>query len=195
MLKRQGVISAWHDRDIEAGTQWKDEIDEHLNTAGIILLLVSNNFLADLRTAVRLQSGTSPFTVADALTTTFYANLDTVSAPKKVHIYIDNTSELVEEVWNADVGSLAPNYTFTGAPHVRFVGRFVANTTSNPIFTYLDANGATLATMPLSATNLLAVRAVKITLVVKRSTTATMTPTTIVNRVRLPNLDYNAVAG
>ncbi len=45
-LKRQGVISSWHDRQIPAGGEWMGEIDEHLNTAQIILLLVSADFIA-----------------------------------------------------------------------------------------------------------------------------------------------------
>lgn len=46
MLKRQKVISQWHDRGILAGEEWGGEIDEHLKAADIILLLVSANFLA-----------------------------------------------------------------------------------------------------------------------------------------------------
>jgi hypothetical protein len=46
LLKRQGVISDWHDRRIAAGTEWEGQINEHLNTAGVILLLVSADFLA-----------------------------------------------------------------------------------------------------------------------------------------------------
>lgn len=46
MMKRQGLISAWHDRDIDAGDEWEAEILQHLNSARIILLLISNNFLA-----------------------------------------------------------------------------------------------------------------------------------------------------
>lgn len=46
MLQRQGVIKAWHDRNISAGSEWAEEIDQHLNSAQIILLLVSANFLA-----------------------------------------------------------------------------------------------------------------------------------------------------
>jgi TIR domain/CHAT domain len=46
ILKRQGVITAWHDREITAGTEWAGEIDRHLNTAHIILLLISSDFLA-----------------------------------------------------------------------------------------------------------------------------------------------------
>lgn len=46
LLKRRGVISVWHDRQIGAGREWKSEIETHLNTAHIILLLVSADFLA-----------------------------------------------------------------------------------------------------------------------------------------------------
>jgi TIR domain len=45
-LQRQGLITAWHDRRIIAGTDWAQTIDEHLNTASIILLLISPHFLA-----------------------------------------------------------------------------------------------------------------------------------------------------
>jgi len=46
LLQRQGVIRAWHDRQIGAGTAWRSAIDAHLQTARIILLLVSADFLA-----------------------------------------------------------------------------------------------------------------------------------------------------
>jgi hypothetical protein len=46
LLRRQGVIANWHDRGISAGTEWKQQIDSHLESAGIILLLVSADFLA-----------------------------------------------------------------------------------------------------------------------------------------------------
>ena len=46
LLKRQGVIAEWHDRRIGAGEEWKGEIDKNLESARIILLLVSPSFLA-----------------------------------------------------------------------------------------------------------------------------------------------------
>jgi hypothetical protein len=46
LLRRQGVISGWHDRRIAAGTEWKGQIDHHLEAADVILLLVSSDFLA-----------------------------------------------------------------------------------------------------------------------------------------------------
>lgn len=46
VLKRAGVITGWHDRAIRPGDEWKEEIDKHLNSARVILLLVSVDFLA-----------------------------------------------------------------------------------------------------------------------------------------------------
>ena len=45
-LRRQGIIADWHDRDIDAGDDWKREIDIRLNAAGMILLLISPDFIA-----------------------------------------------------------------------------------------------------------------------------------------------------
>ena len=46
LLRRSGHISEWHDRRIEPGAAWKGEIDSHLRSARIILLLISSDFLA-----------------------------------------------------------------------------------------------------------------------------------------------------
>lgn len=46
MLKRQRIIETWHDRRIDAGQEFDYEIDENLNQADIILLLISPYFLA-----------------------------------------------------------------------------------------------------------------------------------------------------
>ncbi len=44
-LQRQGLIDVWYDREISAGAEWEQDIDKHLNTAQIILLLVSPAFM------------------------------------------------------------------------------------------------------------------------------------------------------
>jgi hypothetical protein len=45
-LQRNKLISIWHDSKILPGQEWGREIDENLNTADIVLLLVSPDFLA-----------------------------------------------------------------------------------------------------------------------------------------------------
>ena len=45
-LKRQGLITSWYDREIVAGRDWANEIDEHIEQASVILLLVSADFIA-----------------------------------------------------------------------------------------------------------------------------------------------------
>src|SRR5690242_10034578 len=44
-LQRAGLIDVWYDRDISAGTDWEQQIKEQLNSAQIILLLVSPDFM------------------------------------------------------------------------------------------------------------------------------------------------------
>ena len=46
LMKRQGIISSWHDRRITAGSDIGKEISSELETSQIILLLVSAHFLA-----------------------------------------------------------------------------------------------------------------------------------------------------
>src|SRR5262249_53954544 len=46
LLRRQGWIADWHDRQILAGDEWAQAIDQHLEAASIILLLISPDFLA-----------------------------------------------------------------------------------------------------------------------------------------------------
>ena len=41
LLRRRGVIAPWHKRQISAGSDWQAELDAHLNTASLILLLIS----------------------------------------------------------------------------------------------------------------------------------------------------------
>lgn len=45
LLRREALIRDWHDARIEAGEPWADEINRHLNSSQIILLLVSPAFM------------------------------------------------------------------------------------------------------------------------------------------------------
>src|SRR6266568_6085646 len=44
-LQHDGKIAGWHDRLIDAGTDWSEAVDQAINSASIILLLVSPDFL------------------------------------------------------------------------------------------------------------------------------------------------------
>jgi len=46
VLKHENLISTWHDRRIVAGSEFDDAIDENLERADIVLLLVSSYFLS-----------------------------------------------------------------------------------------------------------------------------------------------------
>jgi len=67
ILKRTGAITAWHDRKIGAGGEWDGQIATHLESARVILLLISADFLASdycwdnelERALARHQAGTA----------------------------------------------------------------------------------------------------------------------------------------
>jgi predicted nucleotide-binding protein len=44
-LKRQGLIRIWHDRKIEAGNEWANQINQHIERVQLVLLLVSPSYL------------------------------------------------------------------------------------------------------------------------------------------------------
>lgn len=46
LMERQGVISTWSDRKIEVGSDRTEQTDKNLNSADIVLLLISSDFLA-----------------------------------------------------------------------------------------------------------------------------------------------------
>ena len=63
MLKRQNLIQGWHHREILPGQHWEQEVDAHLRSARIILLLISPAFIAseycysvELRQAMQRQA-------------------------------------------------------------------------------------------------------------------------------------------
>jgi tetratricopeptide (TPR) repeat protein len=46
LLERQGIVKFWHDGEISTGEEWASTIKSHLESANIILLLISADFLA-----------------------------------------------------------------------------------------------------------------------------------------------------
>jgi hypothetical protein len=148
----------------------------------------------DIRTATRLQAGTAPFVEADDTDVTFFANLNnTTGGPRKIRIWVGKNSEITESVWTPDADSVAPDYTYTGEPQLRYVGRYLANTPAQPVFEYFDDAGTRLTT-PVSAEDQLAISSVRITLAVRASTKLPNGTVTLEDQVRLPNVDYQATA-
>jgi tRNA A-37 threonylcarbamoyl transferase component Bud32 len=45
-LQHSGKVAVWHDRKINPGAMWSEEISKHLNEADLILLLISSSFIA-----------------------------------------------------------------------------------------------------------------------------------------------------
>ena len=45
MLRREGILENWHFRKITPGKEWENEIDKNLETANVIHLLVSPDFM------------------------------------------------------------------------------------------------------------------------------------------------------
>lgn len=170
---------------------------ENLDEARLLMQVVTK----DVRTAVRLGTTTAPFLVADDNEITFYANLNlTTACPKKVRIYVDTNEQLVESIWEPTGGTPPDSCTYAAYPgsptRNRFVGRYVANTGTEPIFTYYYDNAGTLTpfaitSTPLSASDALVVTAVQIQLSIRKDTTLSVDRTTVINKVRLPNVYYN----
>ena len=46
VLQRQGLVRGWHDRRIDVGDDWAGQISKEIESADIILLLVTADFLA-----------------------------------------------------------------------------------------------------------------------------------------------------
>jgi hypothetical protein len=170
---------------------------QNLDQARVLMDTVSK----DLRTAAVLQAGTPPFTLAAGTHVTFYANLYTTTAPSRVDIYVDGTDpkapKLIESVTPADPNSDPPTY-LTQPPKVRLVGEYVANAPTNPIFRFYDVNQVEITNGPpgtaLTSDQMLQIRSVGITLSIRKSTHLTVKPTTLVNRVGLPNVFYSVQA-
>ena len=192
---------------------------QNLDEARVLM----DNVAKDLRTAARLSATSSPFDVtagsvpapgfgnaapyAGKTEVWFYANITLTTGnpspcPDVVHLYIDSAVSppvLKEQTISAGAGQTPPNCTYTGSYATRLIGKYVSNPASVPVFTYWydDANSVPTAfaapSTTLSATDRLLVNAVGITLAVKQSSSTNVPYTTLINRVRLPNVDYNPI--
>ncbi len=66
-LRREGVAVYWDDRKIDPADEWKREIDQHLNTADVILLLISASFInSDYCYTVEMQRAMQRYEAGEA---------------------------------------------------------------------------------------------------------------------------------
>jgi hypothetical protein len=81
LLKRQGKITIWSDTNLNAGVEWKKELHKHLESADIILLLISPNFMnsdycynTEMERAIARHNEDSAVVIPILLSSTFYEN-------------------------------------------------------------------------------------------------------------------------
>jgi prepilin-type N-terminal cleavage/methylation domain-containing protein len=158
---------------------------ENLEEARVLMATMTK----DIRTAARPDPDESPFLTADSTEILFHANLNQFAAPVLVRIYVDGNDRIVEEITQPD--DTTPPYEYSGSPEVRVVGRYITN--SN-VFTYFDSNGDELS-VPMEGDDeeLRAINSVEVRMRIRKTTDEFMAPTTLLNRVRLPNVDYQPI--
>ena len=181
--------------NLMSSTTEAEERIVNLDEARVLMATVTK----DLRTATRLESTTSPFVYADQRKIVFHANINTNTGPNLVTVFVDPNFQFVEQTVTPAPGS-CPTCTYTGTGTTRVVGRWVANPTSQPIFRFFDGTNAEVAAPlsdPLEATDpaelavLRTIESVEVNLSIRRTSTIGSKGTTLINRVRLPNVDYN----
>ena len=158
--------------------------------------LIVNGLTKDIRTATRKSPTLSPFDLADAREMIFYANLNSTTSPagpRKVRLYVDSSSRFVREITAPDSTCVSPSScTYNGTPSSRVLGYYVVN--PGAIFTYINDSTAPptqITPTPISASGLLNVTAVQVSLTIRKQTNFQVPAVTVINRVRLTNVEYN----
>ena len=179
---------------------------ENLNEAQLLMESASK----DLRTAAPLVAGQAPFptdpgnplqVLATSDDVTFYADLNTSGVPNQVRLYVDRTDpknpllkETVLKPNNPLATPLTYNITVANPLKLRLVGQYIVNPSTMPVLSYEDDSGNILP-VPLLATDATKVRAIDIQFQVRKQTNQAVKATTVINRVRLPNVIYSLLAG
>jgi prepilin-type N-terminal cleavage/methylation domain-containing protein len=154
----------------------------------------------DFRTATRLTPTSYPIVSGTWQSATFYARLNTTGQPVRVDISLDAEGRLEEKITDpvCSVGTTpCPDnmWTYPGPAKTRIVGRWVDKTV--PVFTYYSVTTQGVLTpitlgppqdASLTDTQRANVRAIGISLKIRRSPNLGATPTVLTSRVRLPNI-------
>ncbi len=154
---------------------------------------IADRITKDLRTAVAPSSTAAAFASADVNDVTFYANLSDPNGPTRLHAYValqpgTNVYVFHEDSTKADTGGSPGNYAYTMFSSVsRLDGRYLD--TSQPIFSYFDADNNALATPITTTAGLRSIASVAINLRIRVRPNA---PTVVISTlIHVRNVDYN----
>ena len=153
---------------------------------------IADRITKDLRSAVTTSATGAAFAAADVNDVTFYANLADPTGPTKLRAYLTlqsgtNVYLFHEDSTPPDAGGSTGNYSYTGASSTRIDGKYLD--TTQPIFSYADANGTPLVTPITTTAGLKSIDSVSINLRVRVTPTS---PIVVINTtVHVRNTDYN----
>ena len=104
-LQRQGLIQIWSDTNINAGEDWQRAVQQHLETAEIILLLISSDFMAsdycyshEMQRAMQRHEQQSARVIPIVLRHTYWRG-----APfEKLKFLPTDAKPVIDRSWNED---------------------------------------------------------------------------------------------
>ncbi|MDQ1710954.1 MAG: hypothetical protein QOE45_404 [Frankiaceae bacterium] len=195
--QRQTGITATRQRNTDGARVALEAMSKTLRTA-----IQPSQLQYGCLTCTGSISGSSAVTAASTTSVTFYGNIDNSGAGPTIVTFATtldpatNTGTLVQTLQKPDAGS-APNYTYcTPGPTcpvtTRTLVRGVVWPVSPAMFTFYDVNGAAVpfaTNGTVGASALADIDAVDITVKVDTPTGYTNAPTTVTNRVQMPNSD------
>ncbi len=167
---------------------------------------VMKSVTRDIRTAISV-AGTdkAAFTVANPNEIEFHASINTSAterAPSRIRVFVDSVLDPVAPVLvttvqrpNNPVPDAVDQQPVYGAAPVtrRYVGRYVANSTAKPIFSFYDRFGTLIVpvgTAVIAPADRRKIAIVKVDFLIRRTSSRKHEPVAVQNAVRLPNIIY-----
>jgi hypothetical protein len=154
---------------------------------------IADRITKDLRTAVAPSSTGAAFAAADVNDVTFYANLSDPNGPTRLHAYVSqqpgtNVYVFHEDATKANNGGSPGNYAYGNFAEVpRLDGRYLD--TSQPIFSFYDADNNLLPTPITTVAGLRSIAAVGLNLRIRVRPRA---PVVVISTtIHIRNVEYN----
>jgi hypothetical protein len=153
---------------------------------------IADRITKDIRAAVTASATGAAFASADVNDVTFYANLADPNGPTKLHAYLTqqagtNVYLFHEDATAPDTGGSPGNYTYSAVGSTRIDGQFLD--TTQPIFSYYDADLNPIATPITALAALRSIAVVGINLRVRVNVNAPIV--VFQTQVHVRNVDYN----